>query len=135
MKEKIQLKGLLFVVNFQLERFDYNDQEVLLLLNQMFPYKAFWKHILIIFTHYFGDLGGDEDEMINEMKEINGEILKNLMNKVKNVSDIINYNEIKTKYLNSFWPIRKQRQIVNNEKVRIELEEELGKFVTMIPLI
>ena len=57
------------------------------------------------------------------------------MNKVKNVSDIINYNEIKIKYFNSYWPVRKERNKLQNDKIRNELEEELGKFLIMDPLI
>ena len=132
-KEKIQLKGLIFVINFQTEIFDSSDQESLLFINQMFPYKAFWKHILIIFTHYFED-PDEADEIKNDRDYSNKRILDKLMIKVKNVSDVINYKEIKTKYFNSFWPIKKDIQRKKNESNKDELEKELEQFLMMNPL-
>ena len=99
-KESIQIKGLFFVVNFRNERFDLDQQEKLLIINNSFPLKAFWKHIIIIFTHYFSDYDEeDEDVMRNNRDKLNCEIFSSIMNKIKNVSDIIDYKEIKKNIL------------------------------------
>ena len=42
----IRIKGILFLVNFQNERFDADEQEALLKYNQIFPLKRFWKNII-----------------------------------------------------------------------------------------
>ena len=62
----IGIKGILFLVNFQNERFDADEQEALLKYNQIFPLKRFWKNIIIIFTHYYHDPDGNDEK---EMKE------------------------------------------------------------------
>ena len=86
---KIYIKGILFLVNFQNERFDSDEQEALLKYNQLFPLKRFWKNIIIIFTHYYHDPDGDdEDEMKAARDKSNGEIFQKLMEKVRDVSDV-----------------------------------------------
>ena len=42
--EKIHIKGILFLVNFQNKRFDADEQEALLNYNTLFPLKNFWKN-------------------------------------------------------------------------------------------
>ena len=68
----IELKGMLFLVNFQEERFDSSEQEVLLILISLFPVKRFWNNLIIIFTHVFDDPDGDdlEDMMKKEIMQI-----------------------------------------------------------------
>lgn len=55
-ENKIHIKGILFLVNFQNERFDVDEQEALLNYNRVFPLKRFWKNLIVIFTHHFEDL-------------------------------------------------------------------------------
>ena len=127
----IHIKGILFLVNFQNERFDSDEQEALLKYNQLFPLKRFWQNIIIIFTHYYHDPDGDdEDEMKAARDKSNGDIFKNLMEKVKDVSDVIDYQNLNTKYFNSFSPIKKESQIQKNIQVRDELEIELNKLIS-----
>lgn len=137
-KENIQIKGILFLVNFQNERFDSDEQDALLKYNEIFPLRRFWKNLIVIFTHHFGDPNGDDvDDMKTERDESNGEIFTRLMDKVIEVSDKIEYNELKTKYFNSYFPINKkkeQKQIESNIKVRNELETELDKLIATEPL-
>ncbi len=137
-KENIQIKGILFLVNFQNERFDSDEQDALLKYNEIFPLRRFWKNLIVIFTHHFGDPNGDDvDEMKTERDESNGEIFTRLMDKVIEVSDKIEYNELKTKYFNSYFPINKKKeqfQIESNIKVRNELETELDKLIATEPL-
>ena len=134
-KEKIHVKGILFLVNFQNERFDADEQDALLKYNELFPLRRFWKNIIIIFTHHFADPDGDnETEMKEARDKSNGEIFTKLMEKVKNVSDVINYSELNTKYFNSYSPVKKDNQRLKNIKVRDELEVELNKLILSPPL-
>ncbi len=58
--EKIKIKGILFLSNFQNERFDFSEQKTLIEYNALFPMKDFWNRIILIFTHYYGDPNGDK---------------------------------------------------------------------------
>ena len=134
-KENIHIKGILFLVNFQNERFDADEQEALLKYNQLFPLKRFWKNIIIIFTHYYHDPDGDDEEEMKVARDkSNAAIFEKLMEWVKEVSDIIDYSQLSTKYFNSFSPIKKDSQIKKNIKVRDELEIELDKLISSPPL-
>ena len=54
------------MIIFQEERFDSSEQETLLSYNRFFPLKRFWKHLVVIFTHYPN--GDDIEEMIEKTK-------------------------------------------------------------------
>ena len=131
-EENIGMKGILFLVNFQGERFDADEIETLINYNKIFPLKRFWQHILIIFTHHYCDPNGDTlDEMKNDKDSSNKELFAEIMEKVKNVSDVINYNDLKTKYFNSYWPIKeknKDMQISANSENRKSLEKSLDEL-------
>lgn len=132
----IQLKGILFLVNFQNERFDSSESNALINYNKIFPLPKFWEYILIIFTHYFGDPDGETvDEMKEERDSSNGEIFSNIMKYVEEVSEVIDYPKLKTKFLNSYCPAPKERQKIKNEKNRKELEDSLNEFCEKQPLI
>ena len=53
--EKIRIKGILFLINFQNKRFDADEKEVLLNYNTLFPLKNFWKYVVIVYSHFFAD--------------------------------------------------------------------------------
>ena len=132
----IQLKGILFLVNFQNERFDSSESNALINYNKIFPLPKFWEYILIIFTHYFGDPDGETvDEMKEERDSSNGEIFSNIMKYVEEVSEVIDYSKLKTKFLNSYCPAPKDKQKIKNEKNRKELEDSLNEFCEKEPLI
>ena len=134
-KENIRLKGILFLVNFQNERFDSDEQKALLRYNELFPLRRFWKNIIIIFTHNFGDPDGDSKEEMKAQRDIsNGIIFSKIMDKVKNVSDVIKYDELKIKYFNSYSPTKNDNQIKKNIIVRDELEKELNLLCETHPL-
>ena len=134
-KELIQIKGIIFLVNFQTERFDASEQQALLNYNTIFPLKDFWKHVLIIFTHYFEDPDGDNIEEMKKQKDSsNREILVEIMEKVKKVSDIISYNELQTKYFNSYCPVKNEKQKLKNNKNKEELEVFLNYLYEKPPL-
>ena len=135
MKESIQIKGIIFLINFQNERFDSSEQDALINYNSIFPLENFWKHVLVIFTHYFQDPDGDSvEEMKKEKDKSNRDILINVMKKVKNVSKVITYDELQTKYFNSFCPIKHEKQRNKNNKNKEELEEFLNYFCEKEPL-
>ena len=131
-EEKIHIKGILFLVNFHNERFDAAEQEALLNYNTVFPLKNFWKSLVIVYTHFFADLNEDEDE--EDMKKSrsisNGQIFEQIMEKVKGVSDVISYNDLKIKYCNSYSVAKNNKMKNNNNRTRAELEvifDELSK--------
>ena len=133
--EKIHIKGILFLVNFQNERFDKSEQEALLSYNQIFPLKRFWKHLIVIFTHEFGDPDGDSpEEMKKSRDESNGIIFTNLMERVKNVSDIIDYKQLRIKYYNSYSPVKNDKQRIKNNKNKEDLEILLNDLGQKDPL-
>ena len=135
-EEHVHIKGILFLINFQEERFDSSEQEALLSYNKLFPLKRFWKHLVVIFTHHFADPDGDDiEEMKNNRDKSNGEIFTNLMNKVKKVSDVIDYKELKTKYYNSYNPpVKTNKQEIKNAKNKDDLEILLNELCLYQPL-
>ena len=134
-EEKIHIKGILFLVNFQMERFDSSEQEALLNYNQIFPLKNFWNHLIVVFTHWFPDPNGDSvEEMIQSRNESNGIIFSKLMDKVKDVSDVINYKDLRIKYFNSYCPVKKDIQKKNNTKNKEETETLLDDLIQKEPL-
>lgn len=134
--EKIEIKGIIFLVNFREERFDKTEQEALINYNKCFPLKNFWKNILIIFTHYYPDPDGDSEKEMKKIKdESNRKILGNIMNKVKNVSDVIDYKDLITKYFNSYSPVKKPKQRERNQKNKEELEIILDEMSKKDPLL
>ena len=59
----------------------------------MFPLKDFWKRIIFVFTHYFGDPNSYTKEEIKENNNIyQSQILHKLMDKVKDVCHQFNIN-------------------------------------------
>jgi GTP-binding protein EngB required for normal cell division len=134
-QSNIHIKGILFLENFQNERFDADVQEALLSYNKLFPLKRFWKNIIIIFTHFYCCPDGDSEEEMKEARnKSNGKLFTNLMEKVKEVSDVIEYKDLNTLYCNSFWPIKKDHQKDKNKKVRDILENEFNKLIPLPPL-
>ena len=136
-KEKIHIKGIFFLVNFQLERFDESEQKALIDYNKLFPLKRFWKHLVVIFTHVYSDPNGDSEEEKKKMRdESNGIIFSNLMEKVKDVSDVIDYKELNIKYYNSYSPIREDRkgQVEQNNKNKKDIENLMKDLCSKKPL-
>ena len=134
---KIHIKGILFLVNFQSERFDASEQEALLNYNTVFPLKSFWKSLALIYTHFYSDPNEDEDEesMKESRRVSNGEIFEKLMEKVKGVSDPISYNDLKIKYCNSYSEAKNNnKKKKNNDKTREELESLFDEISKNPPL-
>ena len=130
--ENIHIKGMLFLVNFQAKRFDADEQEALLNYNTLFPLKNFWKSLVVVYTHFFSDPNEDEDEEEMKAKRTisNGEIFEKIMEKVKGVSDVISYKDLKIKYFNSYSEADNKKKKKSNDRTREELEvifEELSK--------
>ena len=134
--EKIHIKGILFLVNFQNERFDADEQYALLEYNRIFPLKDFWKSLVLIYTHFYPDPDDDktEEEMMEERTLSNAEIFSTLMEKVKKVSQVITYQELKKKYFNSHSEPNNKKKIIRNNKNREELEALLDELCKNQPL-
>ena len=122
-------------MEYYLERFDKSEQEALISYNQLFPLRRFWKHLIVIFTHDYADPNGDPLEEIKQIRdESNGIIFSKIMDKVKNVSDIIDYKNLRIKYYNSYSPVRNEKQKLQNNKNKQDLEILLNELCQTEPL-
>ena len=135
-KEKVHIKGILFLVNFQCERFDADEQKALLEYNRIFPLKDFWKSLIVIYTHFFADADEDktEEELRQERDASNGELFSKLMEKVKKVSLPISYNDLQKKYFNSHSDPNNEKKKKRNNKNRQELEIIFNELCQNEPL-
>ena len=135
-KEKVHIKGILFLVNFQCERFDADEQKALLEYNRIFPLKDFWKSLVVIYTHFFADADEDktEEELKQERDVSNGELFSKLMEKVKKVSLPISYNDLQKKYFNSHSDPNNEKKKKRNNKNRQELEVIFNELCQNEPL-
>jgi hypothetical protein len=133
--ENIRVKGLLFLSNFQNERFDASEQFSLVEYNAIFPLKEFWKRIIIIFTHYYGDPDGDSKEEIQERADKNlKELLNVIMNKTKDISEKISYNNLNKQYINIYSKIKNKSQIKSNQEIKQKLLLEIVNFCKLSPM-
>ena len=135
-KQNIHIKGILFLANFQHPRFDADEQEALLNYNTLFPLKNFWKCLVIVYTHFYADQNEDidEEEMKVQKAISNGEIFEKIMEKVKKVSDVISYNDLKIKYFNSYSNASNNRKKESNNRTREELEDIFNELSKNPPL-
>lgn len=136
LNEGIIIKGILFVLNFQNERIDSDEQRVFLIFHKIFPSKTFWNNIIIIYTHYYSDPNGDSKEEIKDIREETNKIIfENIIKSTKNESDIINYNDLFIKYYNSYFPVKNEKHKKNNLKVRNDIELILNEFYLKEPIL
>ena len=134
-KENLKIKGFLYLSNFQKERFDNSEIKSLIKYNYFFPHKDFWKRIIFIFSHYYGDSIGDSaEEMKMRKSEILSQIFEKIMNKVKNVSDPIKFEKLNCKYINIYSPAKNETQKNINQKKRYDIIHDLIKYIEMKPL-
>ena len=119
-----------------MKRFDYQEQEALLNYNTFFPFKRFWKHLIVTFTHYYEDPNEDVslEEIRNSRDQVNDRVFSKLMEKVKEVSDPISYKEIKVKDYNSYSPEKNDKQRLLNEKNKEDIEKLFDDFISKEPL-
>ena len=131
----IKIKGLLFLSNFQNERFDASEQLSLIKYNSIFPLKDFWKHMVIIFTHYYGDPDGDSKEEIKSRStEVFSKLFRNIMEKTKGVSEPIDFDKITKQYINIYSNPKKENHFKNNEIIRQNLINEIVKLIKYEPM-
>ena len=134
-EEKIKIKGLLFLTNFQNERFDSSEQDSLVQYNAIFPLEEFWNRIILIFTHYYGDPDGDLKEDIRERADkILSEIINKIMEKVKNVSKPIKFENMNKKYINIYSKAKNEKQKKNNLLIRNDIVNNLIEFTKLTPM-
>ena len=134
-EQNIIIKGLLFLSNFQNERFDASEQNSLIEYNAIFPLKEFWERIILIFTHYYGDPDGDSKEEIRERSSVYlTEICHKIMNKIKEVSNPIDFLKLKRKYINIYSKAKNEKQINNNVLIKNEIIQEISQFIKLKPM-
>jgi GTP-binding protein EngB required for normal cell division len=134
-EKDIKIKGLLFLSNFQNERFDASEQLSLIKYNSIFPLKDFWKHMVIIFTHYYGDPDGDSKEEIKSRStEVFSKLFRNIMEKTKGVSEPIDFDKITRQYINIYSNPKKENHFKNNEIIRQNLINEIVKLIKYEPM-
>ena len=134
-KEGLIIKGLLFLANFQNERFDASEQFALIDYNSLFPLKDFWKRIIFVFTHYYDDPDSYTKEEIKENNnKYKSKIFADLMNKVKNVSKPIQFKDLNIKYVNVYSRNLNKKKIENNKKIREEIITEIIKYIKLKPM-
>ena len=134
-KEDIKIKGLLFLSNFQCERLDASEQYTLVDYIKMFPLKDFWKRVIFIFTHYYGDPNSYSKEEIKENNNIyQSQILHKLMDKVKNICEPIQFNNLNLKYINIYNRNLNEKKIKNNLEIRKEIIAEIFKYIKLKPM-
>ena len=134
-KENIKIKGLLFLSNFQSERLDASEQYTLIDYIKMFPLKDFWKRIIFVFTHYYGDPNSYSKEEIKENNNIyRSEILHNIMIKVKDICEPIQYQKLNLRYVNVINRNLNEERIKNNLEIRKEIVGEIIKYTKLKPM-
>ena len=134
-EKDIKIKGLLFLSNFQNERFDASEILSLIKYNSIFPLKDFWKHMVIIFTHYYGDPDGDSKEEIKSRStEVFSKLFRNIMEKTKGVSEPIDFDKITRQYINIYSNPKKENHFKNNEIIRQNLINEIMKLIKYEPM-
>ncbi len=133
--ENIKIKGLLFLSNFQNERFDSSEQMSLLSYNVLFPLKNFWERILLVFTHYYGDPNGDTKEEIKQKSdELISDIFKIIMKKTKKISKSVEYKEIQKLYINIYSKEKNESQKKNNLEIKDSILKQIKYFIKFPPM-
>jgi len=133
--ENFKIKGILFLSNFQNERFDYSEIDSLFQYNAFFPLKNFWKHIILIFTHYYGDPDGDTKEEIREKSNENLSIIfSELMERIKEVSTPVNYFELERWYVNIHSRVKVEKHLKENKENRNTILEKIYKKTKLEPM-
>ena len=133
--ENLKIKGLLFLSNFQLERFDASEQYTMIDYNKIFPLKDFWNRMIFIFTHYYGDPNGEtKEEMRNSYNTTRYKLLKNLMMRVEKVSNPVQLKDLNFKYINIYTTKLNEQKIKNNLEIRKEIITEIMKYIYLKPM-
>lgn len=97
--------------------------------------KDFWRRIILIFTHYYGDPEGDTKEEIEERSlECFIQLMKRIMEKIKNVSDSVEFQDLNRKYINIYSKAKNDKQIKSNLSIRNNLLLEIYKYIEYSPM-
>ena len=92
--------------------------------------------MIIIYTHFYADPYGTETE--EDMKimrnESNKEIFSKIMEKIKEVSEVIEYDNLIIKYFNSFTEPKNDIQKIKNNENRNDLQKTLNNLSESEPL-
>lgn len=134
-QENIKIKGLFYLINFQEKRFDLSIQDTFIKYTFLFPIKDFWKRIILIFSHYYGDPEGEtKEEMKENSSESFSKIFSKIMEKTKRVSEPIDFMKINKIYVNMNSKPKNVKQENNNELIRKEIVFHILKYKNLNPL-
>ena len=135
-EENIHIKSILFLINFQNERIDLVEKNVLLIYNMFFPSKMFWNNLIVIFTHFYSEIGGKgereregKEKIKSRIEESNKELFYQLVKNIKGVSGVINYKDLNILYFNSYWPIKNHQMKLENIRIKKELEYIVNNLI------
>jgi len=134
-KENLKIKGILFLSNFQNERFDYSEIDSLIQYNAFFPLKNFWDHIILIFTHYYGDPDGDtKEEMRDQSIDNLSFIFSKLMDRIKEVSTPKKFIDIERIYVNIHSRVKNEKHMKSNEVYRKQILAKIYQYSELEPM-
>jgi GTP-binding protein EngB required for normal cell division len=134
-KEDIKIKGILFLSNFQNERFDYSEINTLLQYNAFFPLKNFWEYVILIFTHFYGDPDGFTKEELKQQSDFNlSSIFIDIMKKVDKVSNPVKFSQLKKIYVNIHSKIKNPKNENDNKMYREKIINEIFNLQKKDPM-
>ena len=134
-KEDIKIKGILFLSNFQNERFDYSEINTLLQYNAFFPLKNFWEYVILIFTHFYGDADGFTKEELKQQSDSNlSSIFEDIMKKVDKVSNPVKFSQLKKIYVNIHSKIKNSKNEIENKNYREKIINEIFNLQKKEPM-
>ena len=134
-KENIKIKGILFLSNFHNERFDYSEIDSLFQYNAFFPLKNFWEHIILIFTHYYGDPDGDsKEEIMEKSKENFSKIFSEIMERIKEVSTPVKFIQLEKLYVNIHSKVKNEKHLKINETYKNQILQKIYKYTQFEPM-
>jgi GTP-binding protein EngB required for normal cell division len=134
-KEDIKIKGILFLSNFQNERFDYSEINTLLQYNAFFPLKNFWEYVILIFTHFYGDPDGFTKEELKQQSDSNlSSIFEDIMKKYDKVSNPVKFSQLKKIYVNIHSKIKNPKNENDNKMYREKIINEIFNLQKKDPM-
>ena len=92
---------------------------------------------MVIYNHdydYDYLFGEEKEEMLQLRSEPHNIALTRLIEKVKNVSDVIDCKEVIAKYYNSISPVKNEKRRLVNNKNKEDLEITINDFCQKEPL-
>jgi hypothetical protein len=91
--------------------------------------------MIFIFSHFYGDFSGESaEEMKLRKSKILSQIFEKIMEKTKNISTPIRFQDLNCKYINIYSPVKNEIQKKNNQINRFNIIFDLIKYIEFKPL-